>query len=113
MALTIPNYTLGQKIYETNLTSIYRATHTADGKSVIVKTLQDSYPRPQDINRLKREYEILRKLQGLTGIINLFELVEFGDDNLAIIMEPFGQSLAALLQTEGPLKLSQFLTIAC
>ena len=98
--MEILNYTINQKIHHTKLSSVYHAVYQPSGRAVIIKTLNATHPRTQDVAKIRREFDIASRLQGVEGIIALHELVSFGNGNLAIVMEPFGQSLADFLKAQ-------------
>ncbi len=112
MTLSLPGYTLHEKIYETALTSIYRGVRETDGLPIIVKTLNAEYPSNEDVAKLRREYQIAEKLQSIEGVITVYALARYGHGNLAILMEPFGQSLADWLQKEYVFPLDRFFPLA-
>ncbi len=111
--MTIPGFTLAERVHESPLRVVFRATRDADGEQVILKTLLAQYPRKREVAELRREYQIARKLS-FEGIIRVHSLVSHGAGNLAIEMEPFGLSLADLLaRRDGqPLRLDRFFAVA-
>jgi serine/threonine protein kinase len=112
MSANITGYKIGERIWETSLTSIYRAIREEDGKDVIIKTLNNEYPRNQDIARIQREYHIAEKLKNIEGVIEVYSLHKHGHSNLAIFMEPFGKSIADFMKKEKSLSLDDFLKVA-
>ena len=54
----IPGYQLLEKIYESSNSLVYRALRDADDLPVIIKTLQQEYPSPQELIRYQQEYEM-------------------------------------------------------
>ncbi len=113
VARNIPGFERVQLIHESGPRVIYRALRQVDGMEVILKTLLASYPKKQDVAELRREFRIAEKLN-IDGVIRVYSLVTYGEDNLAIEMEPFGLSLADLMaQRKGrPLSLDRCYSIA-
>jgi len=114
MSLVIPGYELGGRIHLSPLISVFNATRISDGSAVVIKTLTSEYPAHQDVAEIRHEYTIAEKLTGAAGVINYHGLERYGYGNLGIIMEPFGRSLAEIMEQRGrePLPLELFLDVA-
>ena len=112
--MDLPGYEVGETIHVSRLRAIHRAVRLADGAPVVLKTLLADFPSRREIAELRREFQITQRLQRVSRVIEVYELVSWGDGNLAIVMEPFGISLAQHLeQRDGePLPLHRFLPIA-
>jgi predicted ATPase/class 3 adenylate cyclase len=110
----IPGFRLVERLHSSAPRVVYRAVRLADGRDAILKTLAGPYPSARDVAELRHEFHVAQKL-GIDGVIRVHGLVPHGVGNVAIEMEPFGLSLAALMeQREGrPLPLDRFLDIAC
>lgn len=110
----IPGLRIGAAILRSGSTSILRARRAGDGTSVVVKTLNAEYPGAQQAAALRREFQILERLQVVPAVIRVDGLVAYGNGNLAIVSEAFGDSLAMrLATTQGRgLPLAQALDIA-
>lgn len=113
IAEIIPGYLIIEKISASNLHTIYRAGKIGDQGEVVIKTLADPYPRREDIANIKREYQILQKLQ-FDGIIRVSSFVRFGTGNCAIVMEKFGITLLQYMAScdNNRISLKQFFSIA-
>jgi len=109
----IPGYLIIEKISESNLHVVYRATRKEDNSEVAIKTLNASFPAREEIANIRREYQILRQLQ-FEGIINVHSFVPFGQGNWGIVMEKFGITLQEYLAgyENKHLPLKQFFSIA-
>ncbi|NCD72472.1 AAA family ATPase [Mucilaginibacter agri] len=109
----IPGYLLLEKLSDSNKHTVYRAIRETDGQEMVVKTLIDKYPQKEDIASIRREYQILSKIQ-FTGIIKTDSLVACGQGNWGIVMEKFGIPLDEYLTgfDNATLSLKQFLPIA-
>lgn len=109
----IPGFEIVATLNETPSRVVYRAIRAADGLPVVIKTLSAQYPRKTDVAELRREFQIVRALE-LDGVIRMHSLESWGAGNVAIVMEPFGRSLADCLLAEGPrsIPLARFLDLA-
>ena len=110
----IPGLRVGAAILRSGPASILRARRAGDGTSVVVKTLNAEYPGTQQAAALRREFQILERLQVVPAVIRVHGLVAYGNGNLAIVSEAFGDSLAERLaaSTGCGLPLAQALDIA-
>ena len=109
----IPGYIVEEILGEYFPHILYVARREKDGARIVLKTLLDPYPKKEHLASLRREYQIISKLQG-EGIIEVNSLMEFGIGKQAIEMELFGISLAQHVATfpNRLLPLDQFFTIA-
>lgn len=112
MTITISGYILDEKIFESSATVIFRGEQEHDRRPVVAKTLNSEYPSNEAVAHLRREYQILSSLQGIEGVITIYGLEKFGQSNLAMIMEPFGESLAEVLQQNHRFSLERFFPFA-
>ena len=112
--LTIAGYEIGARIHQSFARSIYRAVRVADGVAVVIKTLDAEYPSRQSVAELRREFHIAERLQPAEGVIRVHGLEAHGNGSVAIVLEPFGRSLAQELLAQGhrPVPLARFFTIA-
>lgn len=112
--VTIPGYEIGAAIHQSRLQSVYRATHVADGSPVVIKTLNAEYPSRQDVAGLRREFDIIQLLQPIERVIRAHALEPHGNGNVAIVLEPFGRSLAEQMAARSHRKFSleRFFSIA-
>lgn len=91
--LNIPHYQITKIVYENSDSLIYRGTQNKDGLPIILKVLKDDYPSPEKLTRYRQEYDIIRSLETITGVINAYSLEKY-QNTLAICLEDFnGQSL--------------------
>ncbi len=110
----IPGYALAEPIRRSELRGIYRATRLADGLPVAIKTLEAEYPSRQLVAELRREFQILQKLQPIESVVRAHALEPYGNGNVAIVLEPFGRPLAEALESGArpPLPLVRVISIA-
>jgi predicted ATPase/class 3 adenylate cyclase len=110
--VTIPGYEIDAAIHQSHLRSVYRATRFADGLPVVIKTLNAEYPNKQDVAALCHEFHVLQLLQPVEGVIRVHALAPHGNGNVAIVLEPFGCSLAEKIVKPRAFSLERFLAIA-
>src|SRR5882724_3203034 len=92
--VVIEGYELRALVHRSHLRSIYSAVRVADCLPVIIKTLNAEYPSKHDVARLQREFKITDRLQSIEGVIRVHALETYGNGNIALVLEPFGHSLA-------------------
>lgn len=85
--LSFPGYEMLQQLYDNEVVAVYRAKKSEDknGKTVIIKFLQAELPTPEDIARIKHEYNLLMNFS-IPGIIHPLAL-EKSQHRYAIILE--------------------------
>jgi len=112
--VTIRGYKVDAAIHQSSTRSVYRATRLADGSPVVIKTLNAEYPAKQDTAALRREFQILQTLQPIEGVIRAHALEAHGNGNVALVLEPFGRSLADHIaaQDHRAFSLERFFAIA-
>ena len=112
--VALSGYEIGPPIHQSSLRSIYPATRLADGLPVVIKTLNAEYPSRQDAAVLRREFRIIELLQPVEGIIRAHALELHGNGNVAIVLEPFGSSLAEQIaaQNRRTVSLERFFAVA-
>jgi predicted ATPase/class 3 adenylate cyclase/GAF domain-containing protein/tRNA A-37 threonylcarbamoyl transferase component Bud32 len=97
--INLPNYHIIEQIYKSSSSVIYRARRLADEQIVILKALQEDYPSAEKIAHYKQEYEILRHLQDIDGVVRVFEQIIL-PNNIITVFEHFpGQTLKKLMLT--------------
>ncbi|WP_284615314.1 AAA family ATPase [Aquabacterium humicola] len=93
----IPGYRLGEPVHRGAARIVWRAVRESDGQPVIIKTLAAVFPNRTQVAALQREFQILQRLQGEAPVVRVHELVNHGHGNVALVMAPFGTSLALWL----------------
>jgi len=106
-------YSITRKIGQGGMGAVYEATHTLIGKRVAVKVLLDKYARKEQVvARLEQE----ARLASSIGHEHIIDITDFGqtDDGRTFVVMEFleGESLAELLNREGPLPEERILDIA-
>ncbi len=110
MILTLPNYQIISKIYESANSIIYRAVRHDDNQPVILKLLKQDYPSPDELTRYWQGYEITKSLN-LDGVIKTYGIEKY-QNTLVIILEDFGGQSLNQLMANRPLTVKEFLPIA-
>jgi predicted ATPase/class 3 adenylate cyclase len=112
--ITIAGYEIRAPVHRSHLRSIYSAVCVADRLPVIIKTLNAEYPSRHDVAKLRREFQIIQRLQSVDGVIRVHALESYGNGNVALVLEPFGRSLAEQIALRGPrtFPLDRFFKIA-
>ena len=106
--LTVAGYKLGEVIHRGRRSCAYTAFREKDGLRVVLKTPVSAYPTDDEIDRLRREYELLSRLQH-ANIVRPVGLEPFGQ-GMALITERIdGIPLAKL---RAPLELPASLKVA-
>jgi PAS domain S-box-containing protein len=111
-------YHLGELLYESATSLIYRARRATDNQPVVLKMRKDADSGPEDLERLEREYEIIHSLQplsgsepGLEGVVGVYGL-EIVQHHVTMVQEDFGGESLTRLQLAGRLGLAEFLRLA-
>ncbi|MXN65810.1 AAA family ATPase [Stappia sp. GBMRC 2046] len=101
MDSVIAGYDVAEHLEEFFASSLSLGVNRSDGAVALIKSLTAPYPRNEDIARLKREFQVLDKLRGTAGVIDVSGL-EIGSSGLpAILMKPFGRPLSHLMRQHG------------
>ncbi|MFW6428741.1 MAG: diguanylate cyclase [Desulfosalsimonas sp.] len=107
--MEIPGYLISGLIEETQYSAVYRGQKKDTGRPVVVKTIKAVVPERSEIARVRREYELLRKLD-IEGVVKVIEIIDAGD-TLALVMEDFGGVSLKRLSGE-PFEIRRFLGFA-
>jgi len=102
---TILGYTIYETLFESRNSFIYRAYRQCDNRPVILKSLKEQYPLPEQIAQFKREFEIANTLSSIhgtdstqTGVVEVYSFEKHGY-SFVIVMEDFGgESLDRMIQ---------------
>ena len=97
----IQGYEILETIHRTDLIKICRARRLSDGLDVVVKTLEPEYPSRQQVAELRREFQVLERLQKVPSVIRAYALESYGNGNVALALESFGRSVADQIAAEG------------
>jgi predicted ATPase/signal transduction histidine kinase/tRNA A-37 threonylcarbamoyl transferase component Bud32 len=108
---TIPNYQILNKIYESANSLIYSGFRKRDHKPLILKILKQDYPTPEEFTHYRQEYDIIRSLANLDGVINAYSL-EKHQNRLVMCLEDFGGESLDILTQKREFRLEELLTLA-
>lgn len=108
--LSFSGYTVGQELYRSATSIVYRAVRLSDETPVILKVLNQSDPAPEHLARLHHEYELIRDLS-LPGVVAAYSL-EYSPPYWFLVLEDFGGVALADLEHSGVLPLNKTLEIA-
>ncbi|MCK5877933.1 MAG: AAA family ATPase, partial [Candidatus Marithrix sp.] len=108
---TIPNYQITKQIYESVNSLIYRAIRLSDDKSVILKILKEDYPTTNELIFYRQEYDIIKYLANVAGVINVYSLDEY-NNTLVMSLEDFGGESLKYCLTKCKFGIDELLDIA-
>ncbi len=90
-------YTIIDTLVKGDLHALYRAKTDSNGKSVILKAFFRNFRDTDAVTCFHREYEVVRKLNHVSGIIHAYELIE-NAHSLVMVMEDInGASLKSYM----------------
>ncbi len=81
-------YELGEKIYESPTSILYRATALKDRQAVVLKMSHEEYPSAEKAAQLRYEYELTKEVAG-PGVIQALDMIEENGANI-IVYEDYG-----------------------
>ncbi len=110
-AMDILGYQCGEIIYESDRSLVYRAIRRVDNQRVILKMLKPVYPSPKIIAQFRREYEITKNLNLITGIVDVYSLESERYQWLMVLEDFGGESLTKLMQGKQ-FTVNEFLPLA-
>lgn len=90
--------------------AVYRATRSADARSVVLKVLDEEFPSPERIASFKREFEVTRLLRS-AATVEALELQRLGR-RWVMVLEDFGGESLRAQGLAGKLDLRSFLELA-
>ncbi len=108
---TLLNYQIIQKIYESYRSLVYQAYDQTLAQPVILKVLKQDYPRPDELTKYRREYDILQSLKKLSGVVKVYALQE-SQNTLVMVLEDFGGTSLKQYLLKQRLGLTDFLKMA-
>ncbi|MBF0240739.1 MAG: serine/threonine-protein kinase PknK, partial [SAR324 cluster bacterium] len=108
--MNIQNVVIGDKIYESEHSLIYRGQNISDHRKVILKRLKSDQPSAWEVSKFRKEYEMTRLFQS-DGIVGMYAL-EKVDSTHVMIIEDFGGDSLKNLMPHRSLPLVEFLKLA-
>ncbi len=94
--ISLPGYTIKEKVFENKNTVIYRAIADDTNLSVILKTHRNSFPTNREISAYRKEFEITSKLP-IDGILKSYHLKKSGAQYIIIFEDMHGVSLKSFI----------------
>ncbi|RKG92482.1 serine/threonine protein kinase, partial [Corallococcus sp. CA053C] len=102
-------YALGDRLQTGHRATVHHAVRTTDGRAILLKVLEPEHSRPQDLERLRKEYEVGHALAGL-AVVEPLALSTF-EGRPALEFEDFpGAPLEKLVG--APMPVGDFLHLA-
>ncbi|MDZ7964357.1 MAG: AAA family ATPase [Nostoc sp. DedSLP03] len=84
----VPGYRIGERIYTSSRTLVYRALRESDQTAVAIKLLKNCYPSLIELAQFKNQYTIT-KILNVPGVVRIYSL-ENCHNRPALILEDFG-----------------------
>ena len=98
--ITLKGYKIIDELYKGSRTVVYKGHSLETDKPVILKTIWDGHFTPDDVARLRHEYEISSGLN-IDGIVRPYGLQKYGN-GLVLVLEDFGGiPLKKIISTHG------------
>ncbi len=91
--LSLPNYTLLEKLSDSVYTQIYRGYRNNDQLPIICKLLSNPHPAPKEIAQFQREYQLTKSLEH-EGLIHAYELSSYKNSWYMILEDIGGYALS-------------------
>lgn len=108
--LNVENYLIDEKIYESNKSVLFKGMNTEKTQAVVLKTLSNNYPTPEESSRLQKEFELIQSLP-TQSIANALDFVK-SDNRPVLVMEYIeGESLKQVVE-HNKISLLEFLSFA-
>lgn len=107
----IPCYNVEKKIYEGKKTVIYSGIRLSDGIPVLLKLLYAEYPNLYDVEKLKAEYKLSKKIHS-NNVVKIYSIENYEKTPVLILEDFGGESLHKILNTFKKFNLMDFLEIA-
>lgn len=108
----LAGYEIGEQIYSSGNSFVYRGKCQADERPVILKFLNSEFPSSSQIARFKNEYALLQKLQStVADVIRPIDFLEF-DNSLVIVEEDIGGGSLGRLFSNRAFDLNLFFDLA-
>lgn len=106
-----PGFQDQRRLYLGPSTQVFRAIRGSDGLSVILKATVETHPRPEQLQALEREHQLLSSLEDAQHVIGALDLLAVGHRYVLVLEGMGGISVRDLLGTRV-LTLQQALSFA-
>ncbi len=107
----LAGYTIGEQIYKSGKSTIYKAFENSGKKRVLIKIQNNEYPTIDELIAINKEYLISRKNYG-DKVIKIYDSIKYGN-SIAIVVEDFGAKPLSEYLKVKKLDLKKKLFIAC
>lgn len=107
---SILGYEVDTEIFRNRRALIYRAHRPGSDAKVELKVLREPRPTPEHVAWFKREFDILRSLENVDGVLGALEFGRDGD-HWAMVVEDIGGTSLAELVKQRPLPLEEALRV--
>ncbi|WP_257450560.1 trifunctional serine/threonine-protein kinase/ATP-binding protein/sensor histidine kinase [Archangium lipolyticum] len=108
--LHLPGYTLRGAIKATSTNLIFHAVRDADGLPLILKTPAAHFPNQRELERYRREFGILQRLQDVRGVTRVHACEHHQERPVLLLEEVEGEPLSEL--TGRPFEVIRALDLA-
>ncbi|HET6279654.1 MAG TPA: AAA family ATPase [Polyangia bacterium] len=99
--LVFAGYEVEQQVHEGHRTIVYDGVRQRDGAPVVIKCLKNEYPTPDEIARLRNEYEITRLIKHRFVVTPIEDRTD-GDHHYLVFGRFDGLPLASLSAPDAP-----------
>ncbi|HEX8703500.1 MAG TPA: serine/threonine-protein kinase PknK, partial [Myxococcaceae bacterium] len=108
--LNLPGYTLHRPVRVTGTNLLFQAVREADGAPVIIKTPVGTLAGPREEERYRREYGILQRLMGVSGVTRPHGCERVNERPVLVLEEVQGVPLSEAVGR--PFEVPRFLELA-
>ncbi|WP_043429948.1 trifunctional serine/threonine-protein kinase/ATP-binding protein/sensor histidine kinase [Cystobacter fuscus] len=108
--LDIPGYKLLGTLRTTSASVLFHAVRESDGLPVIIKTPAVQAPSPRERERYRREFDILRRLREVGGVVRAFSQEDLLGRPVILMERLRGEPLAEVVGK--PMEVPRFLELA-
>lgn len=109
--LAIAGYEVLTLLHEGEFSQVYRGKRLTDGLPVVLKTLRNRIPEPEQLARYQQEYAITQALDLIPGVINVYGLEQVAHLPIIVLEDYGGQTLGEFLARTS-LAIADFLNLA-
>lgn len=102
-------YSVTQPLCATGRTAIFRAVRQADQRRVILKVLQSEHPERPELERLRQDFDLARRL-GIAAVVQPLELRLEQPTPMLVLEDSGGEALEC--RTGEPMSPARFLPLA-
>ena len=97
--MNFSDFKITEKIYESDISIVYRAVTLDDLTPVILKTLNRDYPTQLELSQFRREYDVSQELRGIECVWQTKNLLQIHNTLVIVGNDINGISLSKWLQS--------------